>query len=68
MYFGFMKIWDFIKADRFFTKYCRSVKNYKHKIRKESGNATPIDFTLEEIKQIQKGIDRMYKDLKKAKP
>lgn len=67
-YISLMKIWHHVIGKTFFPKYAPKVKNYQHKMRGKNGRGNPVDFSEEDVKHIMKGIDKMYKDLKKAKP
>jgi hypothetical protein len=58
-----MKIFTYIKADRFFPKYCPTIKSYKHKIRGFNGRGNPTEFSEEEMKLIEKGLKKMFKEL-----
>jgi hypothetical protein len=56
-------VFQFIKADQFFPKYCPSIKSYKHKIRGKNGRGNPVEFSAEERKQIRDGLKRLLRDL-----
>ena len=56
-------IWTYIKADQFFPTYCPEIKNYKRKISGKNGRGNPVEFTLEEKKQIKKGLKKLFKDI-----
>lgn len=55
--------WDYIKAEKFFPKYCPQIKNYKRKISGRSSKGKPIDFTESEKQQIKEAYARFIKDL-----
>jgi hypothetical protein len=59
------KVFDFIKAARFFPKYAPQVKNYKHKLRGTDGNNKPIEFTAQDRKSIRSGIKSLIRDIPK---
>lgn len=50
------KVFDIIKAAKFFPKYAPEVKNWKHKLRGKDGNKKPIDFSKEDKQMIKQGI------------
>jgi hypothetical protein len=56
-------VFQFIKADQFFPKYCPSIKSYKHKIRGKNGRGNPVEFSTEERKQIKAGLRILFKSL-----
>jgi hypothetical protein len=56
-------IWQYIKADQFFPKYCPEIKNYKRKISGRNGRGNPVEFTEEENKLIKKGLKKLFKDI-----
>lgn len=58
-------IFKFIKADKFFPKYCPSIKSYRHKIRGKNGRGNPTKFSPEEEKEIRKGLKKLFADLAK---
>lgn len=58
-------IWQFIKADQFFPAYCPEIKNYKRKISGKNGRGNPVEFTIEEKKQIKKALKRFATDMQK---
>lgn len=63
-----MKIWNYIVGAHFFPKYAPKVKNFKAKMSRKNSKGNPITFSEQDVTQIQKGIDKMYKDLKKGEP
>lgn len=64
VYISDMKhVFEFIKADQFFPKYCPEIKSYKHKIRGKNGRGNPLDFSEDEKKQIKTGLKKLFKDL-----
>ena len=56
-------IWNYIKADTFFTVYLPTLKNYKHKIRGKNGRGNPIDFSPDERLQIKQALYALFTDL-----
>lgn len=58
-----MKVFKYIKADRFFTDYLPLLRNYKHKIRGKDGNGKEIEFSAAEKKEIKAALKRLCKDL-----
>lgn len=56
-------IFQYIKAAKFFPKYCPSVRNWKHKLRGVDGNGKEISFNDAEKKLIKEGLKRLFKDL-----
>jgi hypothetical protein len=60
-----MKVFKYIKADRFFPAYLPEIKNYKRKISGRNGRGNPVDFTDQELKQIKKALKRLFADLSK---
>ncbi len=63
-----LKLFKFITAKFFFQTYAPGVTNVKHKLRGVDGNKKPIDFTEKEKREIEKGVDRLCRDLKKWIP
>lgn len=59
-------IFNYIKADKFFPKYCPSIKSYKHKISGLNGRGNPVEFSEKELKQINKGLQKMMRDFLKS--
>ena len=51
-----MSIWKYIKADRFFADYLPHIKSHKFKIRGFNSRNNPIDFSKEELKEINAAI------------
>lgn len=62
------RIFDYIKADQFFPKYCPKIKSYKHKMRGLNGRGNPTEFSEEELRMIQAGLKKLAKDLQLSKP
>lgn len=62
-----MKVFNFIKADAFFREYLPNIKSYKHKIRGKNGRGNPVDFSLDEKKQIKKALSKLFKDLERSR-
>lgn len=58
------KIFEIIKASKFFPQYVPEVKNWKHKIRGIDGNNKPIQFSDAEKEKIKKGINNLFEKLK----
>jgi hypothetical protein len=56
-------IWQYIKADQFFPKYCPEISNYKRKISGRNGRGNPVEFTAEELKAIKKGLKKLFKEI-----
>lgn len=57
-------LFKYVKASQFFAAYAPGVTMYKHKIRGESGNKTPIDFTDADRKVIKAGVKKMFADIR----
>ena len=57
----------YLKAEKFFKKYAKGVKNIKNKMRKTSNTGLKIDFTEDDQKIIDKGLDQFFKDIRKKK-
>lgn len=53
---------DYINSSKFFPKYAPSVKRAYHKKRGFDSNNKPINFTIEDLTEIQKGIEQMKID------
>ena len=60
-------IFKYIKAARFFPDYCPSVKNWKHKLRGKDGNGKDLHFSKSELKEINAGVNKLFKELKTIK-
>ena len=58
-----MKTFDYIKAAAFFPDYAPKVKNWKHKMRGFNGRGNPMEFSKDDIKEITKGLKKLYHDL-----
>lgn len=58
-------IWDYIKADPFFAKYLPHIKSHKFKIRGFNSRNNPIDFSKDEIKQINAALKKLPSARKK---
>jgi hypothetical protein len=56
----------YIDSKNFFNDYLPEIKNVKHKIRGKNGRGNPIEFSTEELKQIDKAIMKMAKDAVKS--
>lgn len=52
-------IWDYIKAEPFFAKFLPHIKSHKFKIRGFNSRNNPIDFSKEEIKEINAAIKKL---------
>lgn len=61
-----MNIFDLIKAATFFPTYAPGVKNWSHKMRGMNGRGNPLSFSLEDLNEINAGIDTMHKVIKKS--
>lgn len=57
------KIFEYIKADKFFPKYAPGVKNYKHKIRGKNGRGNPLEFTARDKQLIEAGLIKLFKNI-----
>ncbi len=57
------KIFDIIKAAKFFPKYCPEIKNWKHKLRGVDGNKKEIEFNDKDKELIFIGIKILISDL-----
>jgi hypothetical protein len=57
------KLFTYIKADQFFPTYCPQINSYKHKIRGFNGRGNPTEFSEKEMKMIEKGLIKMFKEL-----
>jgi hypothetical protein len=58
-----MKEFEFIKAAKFFPVYAPNVKNYNQKLSGKNTRGNPLDFTLQDKKEIKAGMKRLFKDL-----
>ena len=58
------KVFDIIKAAKFFPKYAPEGKNWKHKLRGKDGNKKPIEFSKDDKQMIKQGIKSMFSELK----
>ncbi|SFQ55838.1 hypothetical protein [Parafilimonas terrae] len=58
-----MSIWKYVKADTFFADYLPHIKSYKYKIRKSNSRDNPVEFSLDEKRQIKKALRQMIKDM-----
>lgn len=54
-----MSIWKYIKADSFFADYLRHIKSHKFKIRGFNSRNNPIDFSKDELKEINAAIKKL---------
>lgn len=59
-------IWTYIKAEKFFPKYCPEIKSHRHKIRGKNGRGNPVEFTEVEKREIKKGLKKMAAEIQKA--
>ena len=57
-------LFKLIRARWFFKDYCPQVGNFYHKIRKQSGNKKPIDFTDEDKKHIKEAAKKLASELR----
>jgi len=62
-----MSIWKYIKADSFFADFLPHIKSHKFKIRGFNSRNNPIDFSKEELKEINAALKRLPKAVKKRK-
>lgn len=60
-----MSIWKYIKADSFFKDYLPHIKSHKFKIRGFNSRNNPIDFSKEELKEINAALKKLPKAQKK---
>ena len=60
-------IWKYIKADTFFKDYLPHIKSHKFKIRGFNSRNNPIDFSQEELKEINATLKKLPKAQKKRK-
>jgi hypothetical protein len=58
------EIFKYIKADRFFADYLPFLRSYKYKIRGRNARNNPVDFSVEEKKQIKQALRKLFSDLK----
>jgi hypothetical protein len=58
-----MDIWNYIKADRFFSDYLPNVKSHKFKIRGKNSRNNPTDFSDTEKKEIKKALRKLFSDI-----
>lgn len=54
-----MSIWKYIKADTFFADYLPHIKSHKFKIHGFNSRNNPIDFSKEELKEINAAIEKL---------
>lgn len=54
-----MSIWKYIKADSFFADFLPHIKSHKFKIRGFNSRGNPIDFSKEEMKEINAAIKKL---------
>jgi hypothetical protein len=54
-----MSIWKYIKADSFFADFLPHIKSHKFKIRGSNSRNNPIDFSKEEMKEINSAIKKL---------
>jgi len=55
-------IFNYIKADQFFPKFCPQIKSYKHKIRGKNGRGNPLKFTEAEKKEIKEALKLLMRN------
>lgn len=60
-------IWKYIKADTFFKDYLPHIKSHKFKIRGFNSRNNPIDFSKQELKEINAALKKLPKAIKKGK-
>lgn len=58
-------IFDYIKAAKFFPKYCPDIKDWKKKMTGRNGRGNPVDFTPSEKQQIKDALKLLFKDITK---
>lgn len=56
-----------VPAAQFFPQYAPTVKRYYHKLRGTDGNKQPLDFSPEDIQDMNAGVKRLAADIKKMK-
>jgi len=54
-----MSIWKYIKADSFFADYLPHIKSHKFKIRGFNSRNNTIDFSKDELKEINAAIKKL---------
>lgn len=54
-----MSIWKYIKADTFFADFLPHIKSHKFKIRGFNSRNNPIDFSKDELKEINAAIKKL---------
>jgi hypothetical protein len=52
-------IWNYLKADSFFADFLPHIKSHKFKIRGFNSRNNPIDFSKEEMKEINTAIKKL---------
>lgn len=57
-------IWGYIKASKFFPKYCPSIRDWKKKMTGKNGRGNPKIFSNTEKAEITKGLTKLFSDLK----
>lgn len=61
-----IKIFNIIKAERFFSEYAPEVKTWRNKLSGKN-NGRPADFTLSDKLEINSGLEKLIKDLRAQK-
>lgn len=61
-----MRIFEYIKADKFFPSYAPQIKNHKRKISGHNGRGNPCEFTVEDKKAIKQGLKKLFNDLNQS--
>ena len=54
-----MSIWKYLKADSFFADFLPHIKSHKFKIRGFNSRNNPIDFSKDEMKEINAAIKKL---------
>jgi len=54
-----MSIWKYIKADSFFKDFLPHIKSHKFKIRGFNSRNNPVDFSKDELKEINQAIKKL---------
>lgn len=54
-------IWKYIKADSFFRDFLPDIRSHKFKIRGFNSRGNPIDFTPDEVRQINEKLNSLKK-------
>lgn len=61
-----MKLFNYIKAAKFFPTYAPTVTDWKKKMTGKNGRGNPLSFSVADKTAIKKGIKQLTIDLKKA--